>query len=42
MFQDMLAEHGVIISHDTVWRFLRNRLFRFLICHYAFPGFLDI
>lgn len=22
-FQDLLAERGVIVSHDTVWRFLR-------------------
>jgi transposase len=22
--KDLLAEHGVVVSHDTVWRFLRR------------------
>jgi len=27
--QDLLAERGVIVSHDTVWRFLRSCGFSF-------------
>jgi transposase len=27
--QDLLAERGVIVSHDTVWRFLRGAGFSF-------------
>ena len=32
--QDLLAERGVAVSHDTVWRFLRGCGFRFKKRHW--------
>ncbi len=35
ILQDLLAERGVMVSHDTVWRFLRSCGFSFKKRHWS-------